>query len=304
MPGLRFKLWPIFGVKKFPWVQVPAGEIGVVIAQVGEPLPIGAKSAVYKPEFGTSPTLETFIDGGGQKGVQRPVLTPGTLLPIHPVAFMVVTVAQGLRASRLARHRRAGARRPAAVLRPESFGLTPEQLQVVVIAPRGPQDMIGIVTTLEGPPLPSGDIASRLGGYDDIAAMEQQAERRQDSEVIEVLLGAKNDLHNNYQDFQAFLDAGGHIGLQHDPLLYGAYLLNPFLVARRDGADARREPGRGRGHQGVRRPADARHVGRGVQVRFDRASRSPRHLAASRCAPASTRSTRVCTRPRSCRRRS
>ena len=44
MPGLRFKLWPIFGVKKFPWVQVPAGEIGVVIAQVGAPLPIGAKS--------------------------------------------------------------------------------------------------------------------------------------------------------------------------------------------------------------------------------------------------------------------
>ena len=50
-PGLRFKLWPIFGVKKFPWVQVPAGEIGVVIAQVGAPLPIGAKSAMYKPEF-------------------------------------------------------------------------------------------------------------------------------------------------------------------------------------------------------------------------------------------------------------
>ena len=51
-PGLRFKLWPLFGVKKYPWVQVPAGEIGVVIAQVGEPLPIGAKSAVYKTEFG------------------------------------------------------------------------------------------------------------------------------------------------------------------------------------------------------------------------------------------------------------
>ena len=45
-----------------------------------------------------------------------------------------------------------------------------------------------------------------------------------------MLLGSKNDLHNNYQDFQAFLDAGGKIGLQHDPLLYGAYLLNPFLV--------------------------------------------------------------------------
>ena len=28
----------------------------------------------------------------------------------------------------------------------------------------------------------------------------------------------------------AFLDHGGKIGLQHDTLLYGAYLLNPFLV--------------------------------------------------------------------------
>src|SRR5256886_14798605 len=28
MPGLRFKLWPLFGVKKFPWVQVPAGGAG------------------------------------------------------------------------------------------------------------------------------------------------------------------------------------------------------------------------------------------------------------------------------------
>src|SRR4051794_27185224 len=34
MPGLRFKLWPVYGVRKFPWVQVPAGQIAVVIAQV------------------------------------------------------------------------------------------------------------------------------------------------------------------------------------------------------------------------------------------------------------------------------
>ena len=52
MPGLRFKLWPIYSVQKHPWVQIPAGEIGVVIAQVGQPLPIGAKSAIYMPGFG------------------------------------------------------------------------------------------------------------------------------------------------------------------------------------------------------------------------------------------------------------
>src|SRR5437868_1986538 len=91
MPGLRFKFWPLFGVKKFPWVQVPAGEIGVVIAQVGDPLPIGAKSAVYKPELANFSNLHTFVVNGGQKGVQRPVLPPGTLVPIHPVAFLVLT---------------------------------------------------------------------------------------------------------------------------------------------------------------------------------------------------------------------
>src|SRR6478752_3314619 len=91
MPGLRFKLWPIFGVKKFPWVQVPAGEIGVVIAQVGEPLPIGAKSAVYTPELANFSNLHTFVEAKGQKGVQRPVLPPGTLVPVHPAAFLVLT---------------------------------------------------------------------------------------------------------------------------------------------------------------------------------------------------------------------
>src|SRR4051794_9546507 len=91
MPGLRFKLWPVFGVKKFPWVQVPAGEIGVVIAQVGAPLPIGAKSAAYRAEYGNYSNLEQFVEQGGQKGVQRPVLPPGTLVPIHPVAFLVIT---------------------------------------------------------------------------------------------------------------------------------------------------------------------------------------------------------------------
>jgi hypothetical protein len=227
-PGLRFKLWPVYGVKKFPWVQVPAGEIGVVIAQVGTQLPVGAKSAVYKPEFGNFADLDTFISGGGQKGVQRLVLPPGTLLPMHPVAFMVITSRKvyGLTVSPdlVARVRGSGG-----VLRPETFGLTPEQLQVVVIAPVGPQDVVGIVTALEGEPLPLGDIASRLGGFDDISQMEQ-AENPIDSEIIEVLLGSKNTLHNNYQNFQAFLDNGGKIGLQHDPLLYGAYLLNPFLV--------------------------------------------------------------------------
>lgn len=233
MPGLRFKLWVLYKVTKFPWVQIPAGEIGVVIAQVGHPLPIGAKSAIYKPIFGNFTNLLTFIGNGGQKGVQRPVLPPGSLLPIHPVGFLVITKREvyGLPVSPDLQSLAPGSTR----LTPEAFGLRPDQLELVRIQPRpsGPEgkmvDMVGIVTTYEGDPLPSGDIASRLGGFADVDQMSKTD--ASDAEIIETLLGSKNDLHNNYQDYQAFLDNGGKIGLQHDPLLYGAYALNPFLVS-------------------------------------------------------------------------
>src|SRR5262249_42743746 len=93
-------------------------------------------------------------------------------------------------------------------------------------------DMVGVVTTLEGEPLPAGDIASRLGGFADIEALETGAgtSSSTDARLIETILGNQNDKHSAYQDFQRFLDLGGKIGLQHDPLLYGAYNLNPFLV--------------------------------------------------------------------------
>src|SRR5215510_6615695 len=232
MPGLRWKPFFLYTVEKYPWIQVPAGEIGVVIAQVGNALPIGAKSAVYKKEFANFSDLRNFIELGGQKGVQRPVLPPGSLVPIHPVGFLVITrtrvygvpVSPELRA-KIGR---------GTELTPAAMGLKSEQLELMRIEPqpRGKDgamiDMVGIVNTYEGDPLPSGDIASRLGGFADVEKME--GANTSDPQIIEALLGSKNNLHNNYQDFQAFLDHGGHIGLQHDPLLYGAYALNPFLV--------------------------------------------------------------------------
>ena len=222
MPGVRFKLWPVYAVSKHPWVQIPAGEIGVIVAQVGGPLPIGAKTAEYRAAFENFTDLDKFLVEGGQKGIQRPVLPPGTLLPLHPIAFLVITAGRvfGTPVSTNLDRRRG--------LTPESFGLTPEQLKVTVVAPQQWQDVVGIITALEGPAPDAGDIASRIGGYTDIADLEESDAA--DPEKIEAILSSKNGLHNSYQDYQAFLDHGGRIGLQHDPLLYGSYLLNPFLV--------------------------------------------------------------------------
>jgi hypothetical protein len=232
MPGVRFKFKPLFTVTKHPWVQVPAGQIGVVIAQVGKPTPIGAKSGRYDSAFGNFTDLRVFVDKNGEKGVQRPVLSPGTLAPIHPVAFLVITRPQVFGVpvsdeySRLARGGKLDFR---------AFGLEDWQLDVTRIAPKPTgdggkvADMIGVVTALDGEPLPAGAIASRLGGFNDVSQLEGKADVT-DFELMGIILGSKNDQHNNYQDFQKFLEAGGKIGLQHDPLLYGAYNLNPFLI--------------------------------------------------------------------------
>ncbi|HWA88807.1 MAG TPA: SPFH domain-containing protein [Rhizomicrobium sp.] len=232
MPGIQFKLWPLYDVTRHPMVQIPAGQIGVVIAQVGAPLPVGAKSGIFKPEFGNFQDIEAFVRGGGEKGVQRPVLPPGTVVPVHPVGFLVISkdAVYGVPIDdEYAALERKGS------LKAQSFGLEPVQLEVVRIEPRFYQDgkvvdMIGIVTTFEGPPLPKGAIANRIGDFVDLAALES-APGAKDSDLVEAILAVKNEEHNNYQDFQQFLDHGGRIGLQHDPLMYGAYNLNPFLVA-------------------------------------------------------------------------
>jgi len=61
-----------------------------------------------------------------------------------------------------------------------------------------PDNMVGIVTTKEGRPLPAGEIASQP------------------------VVG-----HNSFQDAQAFVDAGGGKGLQEQVILAGRYFLNP-----------------------------------------------------------------------------
>jgi regulator of protease activity HflC (stomatin/prohibitin superfamily) len=232
MPGVQFKLWPLYDVTRHPMVQIPSGQIGLVIAQVGQPLPVGAKSGVYKSAFGNFDDLAAFVEHGGEKGVQRPVLPPGTVVPIHPVGFLVITrdtvYGVPIDEAYAALERRGG-------LKAQSFGLQPAQLEVTRIQPRVFEDgkvidMIGIVTTFDGPPLPKGAIASRIGDFSDLEKMEPDPNTR-DADLVEATLAVKNEDHNNYQDYQAFLDRGGRIGLQHDPLMYGAYNLNPFLVA-------------------------------------------------------------------------
>ena len=146
--------------------------------------------------------------------MQRPVLPPGTTLPMHPIGFVIVT-SDGVFGKMVSESTERAVQ-----------AVDKAALRVVHITPQGDRDVVGVVTTLEGPA--SGDIASRLGAFEDVSAME--ANGGSPVQIIQAVLRSKNNLHDNYQDYQAFLANGGCIGLQHDPLLYGSYLLNPFLV--------------------------------------------------------------------------
>ena len=282
--GLWFKLWPIYKVTRHPMVQVPAGEIGVVIAQVGQSLAEGQKSGIYKPVYGDFSDVRAFVENGGQKGPQRPTLRPGSVLAINPAAFLVRTASAmyGLPISKEALEKvRAlpSDRFKQVVIRPQVIVGSSEQQEIGALhvhdqliqnvekrnvfavdedARRGTPpaaeassskpsaeqvsrsfndpmrgkvklvDVIGIVRVHEGPPLEPGDIACRIGGFDDTRKREESGAT--DSQLADLIMDSKVKLHDNYQNFQAFLDAGGRIGLQHDPLLYGTFNLNPYLV--------------------------------------------------------------------------
>jgi uncharacterized membrane protein YqiK len=210
--GWRFKLWPLFSVRKEPLVQIPAGSVGVVISQVGAAL-AGTKSAVYNPVFGDFEDVRRFMSNGGQQGVQRHILAPGATRAINPFAFIVVA-SGGVYGT---------------PVNDEAEALANQVQDLRLKFVNVPSDNVGVVTTLDGPPLEGGDIAGRIGGFADIQALE--TEEATTAKVIDAVLARQNGLHSNYEDFQKFLDEGGRLGMQHDVLVPGQYMLNPFLVS-------------------------------------------------------------------------
>ncbi len=171
-PGWHFFLWPWqFAVTKEPVTVVPQGEIGLVVANGGAPIPPSHMlgRVVFCDDYQDA---RAFLAGGGEKGRQLGILTSGTYR-INTALFTIIT------------------RRNA-----EAMGMNPNELMVYRVVP----DAVGIVTTLDGIPIEPGEIA-----------------------------GPVIPEHDNFQDAQRFLAAGGRRGLQEQVLLSGAWNLNPWF---------------------------------------------------------------------------
>ena len=159
-PGLYWGMWPWqYGVDMQPFVVIPEGKIGLVLANDGGELPTGNILGRKVPCDNFQDT-EKFLANNGQKGRQTAVMTAGTY-------------------------------------RINSFAFTITIADMTIIK----ENMVGIITTLDGKPIRPGQIA-----------------------------GEQIEGHNNFQDFDNFLANNGNRGLQPQVMLAGSYFINPWAV--------------------------------------------------------------------------
>ena len=232
-PGLHMGLWPWqYEIDLIKFIFIPQGKIGVVQACDGRPLPSG-RIIARDIDCNVFQDARAFLKNGGERGPQMKVVPPGTYR-INPLLFTVSLsnateipqgklgvveahdgnplpvgriIAKGVHCDSYqdakAFFSGGGERGPQMkIIPPGNYRINPilfdVRLDDVIDIP---ENKIGVVTTKEGTPLPTGEIAS----------------------------GEISD-HNMFQDPDRFIANGGNKGLQEQVLLAGRYFLNPRFV--------------------------------------------------------------------------
>ncbi|SHN77012.1 SPFH domain-containing protein [Bradyrhizobium erythrophlei] len=190
----------MYRIHKSDLVTVGQGKIAYVFARDGAPLGasqvLGANDTEDKSDFQDT---RKFLLAGGQKGPQRKVLREGTYA-INTTQFAIITD------ERVYGHALSGQER--AVLDgmqltiSERWGFTP-----VILAAN--QDLVGVVTVHDGPSLPPGEIIAPEVGID---------------------LRDEATFHNNFQEPEHFLKAGGYRGRQLQVIVEGTWYINRLFA--------------------------------------------------------------------------
>ena len=95
-PGIYFWYWPWqFAVDRIPFVMIPEGQLGLLVANDGSALPPNRVLGKKVP-CDSFQNAKAFLEGGGQKGRQVEVLSAGTYR-INPALFKVEVIVPILR---------------------------------------------------------------------------------------------------------------------------------------------------------------------------------------------------------------
>lgn len=187
-----------YRVHRMPLVTISQGSIGYIFARDGAPLE-STQTLASNVRADDFTDVGAFLQGGGQRGPQRKILREGTYA-INLAEFVVITYDR-VYFLPLNREEDDKIRRMAAVIG-DRAGFAP-----VVI--KGADDLVGIVTVHDGPSLAQGEIIAPVVG-------EHPAEVA--------------TYHNNFQDPERFLAAGGCRGRQLQVIVEGTYYINRLFA--------------------------------------------------------------------------
>lgn len=197
--GIHFLTPIMFKVHIVPLVTIPQGEIAYVFARDGEALPGTQTLGRVVIESDHFQNVRGFIENKGQKGIQRTIIREGTYA-FNLAQFVIISKAR-IHALTLEQGERTTIEKMSEKIN-ERQGFDP-----III--KGVDDLVGIVTVHDGPSLPQDHIVAQTVGDD-----------RNDTE----------NYHNNFQDIEKFLKAGGFRGRQYQVLSEGTYFINRMFA--------------------------------------------------------------------------
>lgn len=197
--GIHFRTPIMFRVHRYPLVTIPQGQIGYIFARDGEPLP--PQQTLGKVIEGNNfQDIQFYINNEGQKGPQRAILREGTYA-FNLAQFVILTANQTYYMPM------GNEEEDQNILGMATFLTNLDGFAPVVI--KGESDQMGIVTVHDGPSLSHQDIIAPTVGDDPKDA---------------------TTYHNNFQDPEKFLSAGGSRGRQYQVLTDGTYFINRLFA--------------------------------------------------------------------------
>jgi uncharacterized membrane protein YqiK len=217
--GVHLFYWPIqYRIHRVPLVTISQGKIGYVYARDGKPL-LPSQTLGHVVECNNFQDARKFLGHSGddasigQRGRQRAIIREG-VYAINLGLFVVVTQDSVYRLDMQGRQELAtlvGWQKELNDIRGFDPVVIGEEVAAEDPLISGKQivvDSIGIVTIQDGPSLAPGEIIAPAVGNDISDA----------------------NYHNNYQDTEAFLRAGGRRGRQYVPLTDGTYFINRWFA--------------------------------------------------------------------------
>lgn len=197
--GIHFRTPLIYKIHVVPLVTIPQGKVTYVFARDGKALEPTQTLGMVVEESNNFQDVRGFLMNGGQKGPQRGIIREGTYA-FNLAQFVIITetVTYCLKTGTKAEQETLKAM---AKLIHERKGFEPVIIQ-------GNADLVGIVTVHDGPSLGGENIICPTVGDD----------------------AADPNYHNNFQDIDAFLRAGGFRGRQYQVLADGTYFINRLFA--------------------------------------------------------------------------